>query len=160
MKPKTYVCAGLGLLVVAFSALYYPAVGEFTGLYCAPRKLHDIRPPAESASPEEVVRAYLRAVMARDLDTARHLSTSEFADREESVYDSSFCDWTSLGAVTVWPAHPDVDGTGRYTTVMRVSVELELQTRGRDASEDFSWGYLLERASPKERWRIFDSGEG
>ena len=160
MKPKAYVAAGLGLLFAALLGLYYPAIGDFTGLYCAPRKLYDIRLPAESAPPEEVVRTYLKAVIARDIDTARCLSTPEFADQEESVIDSPFCDWTDLTTVTTCPCHPDSDDTGRYTTVMSVPVRLDLQRRGQAAPEDFSWGYWLEKESPRERWRIYESGEG
>ncbi|MEU8142615.1 hypothetical protein [Nonomuraea sp. NPDC048901] len=160
MKPKTYVAAGLAVLSATSLGLLYPAIGEFTGFYCVPRKLHDIRPPAENASPEDTVRAYLQAVVARDIDVARRLSTPEFADREESFADSAFCDWTDITAMTIWPGHPDSDGTGRYTTVIQVSVKLELKKRGREAPDDFSWGYWLEREPPTERWRIFESGEG
>jgi hypothetical protein len=160
LKPKTYVAAGLAVLFAASFGLLYPAIGEFTGFYCVPRKLHDIRPSAESASPEDTVRTYLQAVVARDIDTARRLSTPEFADREESFPDSAFCDWTDITAATIHPAHPDVDGTGRYTTVMNVSVRLELKSRDRDAPYEYSWGYWLERDPPRKSWRIFESGEG
>lgn len=160
LKPKAYVTAGLGSLFATLLGLYYPAIGDFTGLYCAPRKLHHVQPPAENAPPEDVVRTYLKAVVARDIDTARRLSTPEFADREESVIDSPFCDWTDITAATIYPCHPDLDGTGRYTTVMNVSIRLELKSRDRDAPYDYSWGYWLERDSPRKSWRIFESGEG
>ncbi|MEV0348324.1 hypothetical protein AB0H88_21330 [Nonomuraea sp. NPDC050680] len=159
MKPKTYVTAGLAVLFAASFGLLYPAIGEFTGFYCVPRKLHDIRPPAESTSPEDVVRTYLKAIIARDIGTARRLSTSEFADREESMADSPFCSWTDLTAVTIHPAYPDVDGTGRYTTVMNVSVRLELKSHDRNAPYEYSWGYWLERDPPRRSWLIFESGE-
>lgn len=107
-------------------------------------------PPAD-ASPEDVVRAYVRAINAHDCTTARALAAGADA----------WCGHSTLDDLRI-TGTTDRTREGRPTEkVTQVLVEFTLH--GGDASMGegrHGWGYLLDRSGPRGAWRIHDQGVG
>lgn len=129
---------------------------------CTPAKTATVQVPPVTARPQQVVRAYLDSVMARDLDTAEVLSTPDFAENQQSVADSPFCNWRKLENVRISePAPADYDQeTYRYSVHVFVDFTLTQREAQSMADGPVVWGYVLVRNSPAERWRIADAGVG
>lgn len=112
--------------------------------------------PPDSATPEQVVRAYVAALNAHDCGTARDLTVPE-----EWSYSDGWCeDVASLrhldmvGSVT--PSPGKVDSVG-------VTFDLDWRFLRGDGSLPqgrTSWGYDLQRTSADDPWRIVGQGVG
>ena len=119
-------------------------------------------PPA-GATAEEVVRAYVAALDARDVETARSLVTPHHAAQVERSEDSWYRNVVSITDLRV---RPPVAQTGRgsqaegYREVVFVPVTFDLRQRKQQSLPDGEtpWGYLLARNAPSERWVIVDEG--
>ncbi|MEV4455965.1 DUF4829 domain-containing protein [Microbispora sp. NPDC049633] len=119
----------------------------------------------DSASPRQVVAAYLDAINAHDVEAGRRLSTRRFAEREENVTGSLFDD-AELSDVKIEVPRPEPGygsrNGGRHREAVYVPVSFTLRH-----SDDVSmpngptvWGYVLVRAGEDEPWRIDDAGVG
>lgn len=102
--------------------------------------------PGPDATPEQVVRAYIKAVNARDFDTANVLDARPNSDLGRF---SRPVQVTGLSDVTT-----------RDDLADRVSVVFKAEFSGTDSSMEDGrqwWGYLLERGADG-RWHIVDEG--
>lgn len=139
-------------------------VGVLAYLLLPPRQSDDIAVPANNASPEQVVTAYLDALNAHDCDTAEAVMTSDAQDSAKSWCE----DVASLTDVDVrnhLTEHPKYSGHSAPDEVANVPVTFDLNWRpfhndGSMEEGSTTWGYLLLRDSPSSPWRIFDQGTG
>jgi hypothetical protein len=124
--------------------------------------VHSVPVPPASASPDLVVKTYLAAVIARDLDTVRAISSPEYFEVDRNAPDSPICNWISIKDISVSTPVPDTYEPGGYKDVNRVLVEFVVQQREEITWENgrVVWGYLLGRNSVAERWRIISAGLG
>jgi hypothetical protein len=144
---------GLGLLaLVALTA----AVGG-----CNPDHGPPVVVPPAGAPPAAVARAYVEALDRRDRDALRELTT-------EDHFDSAIHWLWNLRHIRVEemrPARrePGVGSALRHPDVVYVPVELDLDL-GDPGRSGFStdglttWGYVLVRDAPTDRWRVDDEG--
>jgi hypothetical protein len=133
-------------------------------LLLPPWQSSDVAVPAQKATPEQVVRAYLAALNAHDCSAARAMSIEDAKDSTKV-----WCrDVASLADVTVkdhFAERPSWSGHPASVQVARVPVDFNLDWRpfhndGSLAEGKTAWGYLLERPSTDAPWRIFDQGTG
>jgi hypothetical protein len=152
----TALVAGVAALVVAALVCY---------LLLPPRQSTDVTVPAQQATPEEVVTAYLAALNAHDCNAAVSMTTTE--NSKDST--RSWCrDVASLAGVAVgkhFVERPAWSGHSGSVEVANVPVEFNLKWRPlhSDGSMDegaTTWGYLLARTSADAPWRIVDQGTG
>jgi hypothetical protein len=146
----------VGVLVVVAAAVAYQVL--------PPRQTRDVAVPADDATPEQVVTAYLDALNAHDCGTARAVMTAATWDR-----DKSWCE--HVGALTDvdvgdhYTERPEDSGHSVPEEVANVRVTFDLDWRFPYVSGSMdegatAWGYLLVRDSPESPWRIFDQGTG
>ncbi|MDX6554420.1 MAG: hypothetical protein QOD86_615 [Miltoncostaeaceae bacterium] len=117
-------------------------------------------PPAD-APPAAVARAYVEALDRSDLAALRELTTRNHF--ESAIH------WLSnlrhIRIAEMRPAHRDdaVGSAVRHPDVVIVPVELDLDL-GDPGLSGFStdgrttWGYVLVRDAPTDRWRVDDEG--
>lgn len=122
-----------------------------------PRQTADIAMPADDASPEEVVTAYLEAVAAHDCETAVDLYHRELrcpALRSLRI----------LEVRDPFVEEPEWSGRTDAEEVVSVPTRIDLEWRPfadmttQDGPQP--WSYLLARPSDGGPWRIVDSGNG
>ncbi len=152
-------------LVVSASVLAVLAVLAWVAfLLLAPRQTDDVAMPDSSATPEQVVTAYLEALNAHDCENAASVMSDGAKDQASSWCD----DVSSLTAVEV-KAHsverPQWSGHAPSEEVVNVPVTFNLNWRpfhndGSIGQGATPWGYLLVRQTPDSPWRIFDQGNG
>ncbi|WP_062201441.1 hypothetical protein [Demequina salsinemoris] len=120
--------------------------------------------PADDASAEAVVQAYLEALNGHDCDTAAALADADFASTA-----LQWCDAVAgLDDIDVSQAtEEDPFWSGLPSDVETVSVAVEFDLDWRLFHDDGSmpeghtvWGYLLSRDSADAPWRIYDNGLG
>ncbi|MCC5580335.1 hypothetical protein IMZ11_32420 [Microtetraspora sp. AC03309] len=116
--------------------------------------------PRESASPTEVVEAYLRAVVSRDKEAAKKLSSSNFFNSQESLYESPFCDWVDISEVQI-KADSNVDEVGIIYVTVKAKLKARVGFSLATDDEGFSyWSYSVGKRSAADPWRILDYGMG
>ena len=109
-------------------------------VWAAPRE--QVPVPGPGATPEQVVSAYLRALNARDFDTANAIDTT-------GPHLGRFSRALRARDIEVGPTTRD----GRQAQVL-----FSADFSGSDGTlEDGQWGYVLERARDG-RWHITDQG--
>ena len=122
--------------------------------------------PSAGASPQDVVRAYVNALDAHDIDTARALLTSEHSKDVKGQTDSWFSNVRSIADLSI---SAPVTESGRsdtaakgYRFVVYVPVEFTLRQRHQVSMPDgpTNWGYLLARNTDTTRWLIVVEGMG
>ena len=109
---------------------------------------------ADDAPPEQVVRAYVDAVHAKDCETADALVAEP---------SQSWCGDVDITALTVTGTTREAKASeaGDGPTIERVWVDLTI--RGGDETVpdgDLAWSYLLDRSGPGGAWRIYAQGLG
>ncbi|WP_327584096.1 hypothetical protein OHA25_51180 [Nonomuraea sp. NBC_00507] len=119
--------------------------------------------PGPDAAPEAVVRAYLEALVARDVDTMEKLAVPAFTERERSVVGAPYCNWQRIDGLVLQRAAAEGLERREFREVAAVWVKFRLTSRTksglpRDPEGKVDWGYLIGRNAPGERWRVFDSG--
>jgi hypothetical protein len=114
-------------------------VGAF--FWSAPRE--DVAAPGPGATPEQVVRAYIDAVNARDFDTANTIDARQGED---------------LGRFSQPMEAHDVEMGDTVTVGSEAHVIFTADFGAGDGTvEDGPWGYYLERGGDG-LWRITDAG--
>lgn len=151
-------------VLLAVAALVAVALGLAAYALVPPRQTAEVAVPADGATPEQVVTAYLDAAAAHDCGTAVALSEVDFEERARD-----WCrDLASLTDVSVSPARPEKPAwSGRADDEQVVGVSVQFTVDRRPFRGDVSvedgpapWGYLLVRGSDDEPWRIFNQGLG
>lgn len=108
--------------------------------------------PADDASPQDVVRAYVAAVNAKDCSTAKDLAPSSAG---------SWCGSATLDDLQITGTSDETREGEPSEKVKHVAVQFTL--RGGDGSMTEGrngWGYLLDKTGPNGAWRIYDQGVG
>jgi hypothetical protein len=127
--------AGLAAVAVVTALV----VGAF--VWSAPRQ--DVAVPGSEATPEQVVRAYIDAVNARDFDAANAIDARPGED---------------LGRFSRPTQTHEVEMGKTVTEGTKAHVLFTADFDGGDGTvEDGLWGYYLERGNDK-LWRITDAG--
>jgi hypothetical protein len=139
-------------------------VGVLAYLLLPPRQSEDIAVPANNASPEQVVTAYLDALNAHDCDTAEAVMTIDAKDSAK-LWCDKVASLTDVDVRDHFTERPKDSGHSAPEEVANVPVNFDLNWRlfHNDGSMDegaTTWGYLLVRDSPDSPWRIFDQGTG
>jgi len=115
--------------------------------------------PAANASPETVVRTYVRAYNHRDFDTLAALYPGErrFYQAERHRMLGKMSNLKIVGS------HRDTS-YGRHSPLWAIDVELNYTgIRGSDIAYQpgpNAWTYDLDRSGPNHAWRIADHGVG
>ncbi len=146
---------GILLTVVLVVAV---AVG---GLWLWGRPRSHVAMPTAASSPEQVVRAYVTALDARDFDTSNALQPQGglAGDHWWSVQAPTI---SNLKVISV-RAESDADranGAGHgYRQAVDVNTTADFTNwGGMDDGRGQPWTYILVRNSASERWRIADWG--
>ena len=118
--------------------------------------------PSKSATPVAVVRAYLKAAIARDEDTVRTLTTPKYWKDETSAPDGPLNNWISVEDLRVSEPIPDTYQGETYRQVKRVVIDFTLRQCEPFTFHDGSnvGSFLLVRNKDSERWRIASGGLG
>jgi hypothetical protein len=121
--------------------------------------------PAGSAAAQDVVRAYVKALNARDVTTAKHYLTTAHATQIDGEYHGWFTDLISATGLSVHPASargPYGGPAAGYAQIVQVYVDFTLTwahpetiPNGKDL-----WSYILVRNSDSDPWLIADEGLG
>lgn len=123
------------------------------------RKLRDVPVPNATATPSEVVSAYLSALNARDCSTARALVATDF--RATAAY---WCERIgSLKHASLYPDPADNQRAAAVTAGVGVTFDLHWRLFHGDGSMrngPTTWGYGLIRTSAAGRWLINEEGTG
>jgi hypothetical protein len=119
------------------------------------------RPPAD-ASPQRVVAAYVAALDAHDLRTARALMTPRFREDVGRQVDSWFSNVVTMRRLRIGRPLRDrhLASARRHRFVLYLGVEFDLQ-QGRELSMRNGpavWGYVLVRDRPGARWLVDEDG--
>ena len=115
--------------------------------------------PPRTADPQQVVRAYLAASNAHDVDTMNALTDGE-RGRRVGRFDPT---WTFRDLEVGAPVPDPWIGAANTTYAEVVHVDVQLQIiKGHDLNfpddTDSYWGYMLGRRTPSHPWRIVDQG--
>lgn len=106
--------------------------------------------PAPAASPEDVVRAYVAAVNAKDCSTAKELAPGSAGQ---------WCGHVRLDDLQVTGTSDEAHEGDPSRQVKHVSVQFTLHGGDGSMGEGRNgWGYLLDRTGPDGAWRIDDQG--
>ena len=145
---RVVVLAAVPMLFVAAPAAWWVT---------SPRQ--EVPVPPVSASPDAVVRSYLEASTAHDVDTMNALVEGDHVGRA-SRFDPT---WT-VRDVKTSPPVPDPwtgDKNTSYPEVVHVDVNLHM-IKGHSLNfpddTDTYWGYILGRRSSADPWRILEQG--
>lgn len=147
------VGAGVLVLVVVAAAMY---------LLLPPRQTSHVAVPADNATPEQVVSAYLDALDAHDCRTAEALMTAGAGDTAKT-WCADVAHLTQVHVEEHVKQRPEDSGISASAEVVYVPVSFNVNWRlfHNDGSMDegaTTWGYLLTHASSNSPWRIFDQG--
>ena len=149
-------------VVLALAVVAVVAAGLGVVLALPPRQTAEVAVPGRTATPEQVVRAYLRALDAHDCDTA-----TQVVARESRPGTASMCgDVAGVPRAEVRRAsaeEPVTAGLPAGTQVVEVPVTLDVEWRllhGAGVRGPHAWGYVLARTSSDQPWRIVDEGAG
>ena len=128
------------------------------------RMTEDVPDPTASSSPEEVVRTYLRAIDARDFETANRLIADP--DQRLGRWDRPVR-WSGLRDVRLIDEKAAMAGSGGQSTSDEYAqawiVSFTGRSEGGDSSlpdEERGWGFIVGRQSDAEVWQIIDQGVG
>jgi hypothetical protein len=133
-------------------------------LLLPPRPTREVAVPADNATPEQVVRAYLDALDAHDCRTAEALVTAGTGDTAKT-WCADVAHLTDVHIEEHVRQRPEDSGIPANAEVVYVPVSFNVSWRRfhNDGSMDegaTTWGYLLTHPSSNSPWRIFDQGVG
>jgi hypothetical protein len=161
-RARLAVAFGAAVLVaaLAFGAV---AVVAGPGRLLALVPARDVAVPPAGADPRAVVRAYLDALDAHDLDTARELLAPEYRAQVERTQGNWFVNLRSVRDVRFAAVEDARDGYGvgsRYPYAVRVPAAFEVRLFFGKPAEDgpLSWHFIVVKSRPGDPWRILDTG--
>ncbi len=164
-KQRRFIAPLLGVAAIL------GAVAIYMMMVTMPSK--DVDMPADDASPELVVAAYMEALDSHDCETAQALVTAPKRDSVD-LWCRTVASITDA-TVTAQPTEPsglpgptNLSSSAESATSWEVvNVSVTFDVKHRLFHSDISlpdgpttWGYVLQRASSEEPWRIFDEGNG
>ncbi len=163
-EPRRFVAPLLGLVAILVVVAMY---------MMATTTSKDVDMPADDASPEQVVTAYVEALDSHDCDTAEALVTASKRDGTEA-WCRNVRDMTEIQVGSHVVEQMGVTGSTSLRSsaepktsgeVVRVPVTFNLEWRLFRADDSIpegttDWGYFLVRESPMGPWRVFDEGNG
>lgn len=164
-KQRRFIAPLLGIAAILVAAAIYIM------MVTMPSK--DVDMPADDASPELVVAAYMEALDSHDCETAQALVTASKRDSTDLwCREVASMTHTTVSAHTTEPS--EISGSQDFVSsaeaatsreVVTVSVTFDVKHRlfHPDVSlpdGPTAWGYVLQRTSSTEPWRIFDEGNG
>lgn len=116
-------------------------------------------PPA-SASPEEVVRAYIDALLGKDAETVRAVMVPETDfDNEFNNSINPFRNWISANDITIGESYTsDLCPAGEKCRRMNVTMELCEVNDGSYPDGDFAQSFGVRYV--KDRWLVTGFGSG
>ena len=114
--------------------------------------------PAAGAPPARVVAAYVAALDAHDVATAKALMTPRFRQLVEHQVDSWFTNTVSIRRLKTGAPYavPGVGSSVRRRFVRYVPVQFDLEQRRQVSMRNGPtvWGYVLVRDRPPGRWLV------
>lgn len=155
------VTAFAAAVLVAVVAVTVVAVVSGPGTLLALAPARQVPVPADDAPPDAVVRAYLAALDAHDLDTARAVLTPERRAAVEQSQGNWFVNLRSVQKVRLAAPVDTPYSRGGYRQAVRVPAQLDVALFFQPAEGDegaFTWGFVLVRDGAQEPWRIADEG--
>jgi predicted SnoaL-like aldol condensation-catalyzing enzyme len=136
-------------------------VGLLTG--CGGSSAHIALPPV-SASPQRVAAAYVAAINAHDVTTARALLTPSYRQLTANAPDSWFTNVESITHLRLSKPFEDrnLAHTLHYHYVLDVGADFVLKQRQVMSMPNgqTTWGFSVVRNSPRQRWLIGSEGTG
>jgi hypothetical protein len=149
----TFVAAAVLVLVAVAAYFLLP-----------PRQTDQVAVPANDATPEQVVTAYLDALNVHDCGTAAAVMTRE-ARQSAETWCHQVASLSNVDVHDHVTEPPEDSGHSAPEEVADVLVTFDLRWRlfhddGSMPQGATSWGYLLVRDSRTSPWRIFDQGVG
>ncbi|NNM46596.1 hypothetical protein [Knoellia koreensis] len=143
------------------TALVAVVVAVAVGVFLVVRPTADVADPGPSATPEQVVRAYVDAVNARDFATANRIAGVEHMRYSRFDRAGRFDDLTITGADRITRASDGSRSSGDdYAQAWHV--RFTARQSGHDISMGpegtIQWGYVVVRNSGAQPWRIIDAG--
>lgn len=147
--------AGLLVLAAATTTIH---------LVLAQRQTAKVAMPADDATPEQVVGAYLAALNAHDCATAEAL-TQESAQGQAERWCEDVAGLRDISVGQPFTEKPRWSGHPATWEIESVPVRFDLDWRFLHSDPSMpegptGWSYLVGRASPSDPWRIFDQGDG
>lgn len=120
--------------------------------------------PAPAATPQQVVRSFLTAAIARDLPTVRRLTTPAHFAMLRRAPDGELTNWLAVDDLRVGSPrrNPELVSSRRYPDVWYVPVTFTLRQREVITFNGgpTTWGYVVARRGPSQPWRITEEGVG
>jgi hypothetical protein len=161
-RARLAIAFGAAALVAAV-AVGAVAVIAGPGRVLALVPARDVPVPAADAEPQHVVRSYLDALDAHDLDTASTLLTPDYRQQVERTGGNWFANLRSVRDVRVSAAEDARDGYGvgsHYPHAVRVPATFTVRLFFDQPTGDgpLNWSFVLVRESVTEPWRIHDGG--
>jgi hypothetical protein len=114
--------------------------------------------PPVGAGSGQVVAAYVAALSAHDLRTARALLTPAHARDVESAADSWFTNVRSITRLHL--DRPAIEGAPPLRAIVGVRFVLDQYRVESMENGPTDWSYMLVRKSPAQRWLIAGEGMG
>ncbi len=149
--------------LVATVAVAAVAVIAGPGRILALVPARDVPVPAADAEPQTVVRGYLDALDAHDLDTASALLAPDYRQHAQRTAGNWFVNLRSIRDVRLGAVQDARAGYGvgsDYPFAVRVPVSFRLRLFFDEPPGDtpLNWSFVLVRQSQGDPWRIRDDG--
>ena len=127
---------------------------------CSGSRSRSVSLPPVTANPQRVVTAYVNALDAHDVRTARALLTPAHARLIASEVDSWFTDVKSIKHLRM--SRPTIDRADPRSMRAAVSVHFVLDQYKAESMPNgpTNWGYTLVRQAANQRWLIDGEGMG
>ena len=158
-EPRSMTPGRRARLVALAVALGVLLTGVVVWRYTEP--VRHVPVPADDATPQQVVTAYLEASSAHDVATMNALSAGDRFLRASRFEPT----WMVSRVKTYAPSPDGGPGTAwtNWRQVVKVDVDM-LILKGHDINfpdnTDTYWGYALGRQRDRDPWRIIDQGVG
>lgn len=158
-ESRTHWPRWFPLLIIVVVLIAVIAAGAWLSGLRLNMQTADVPVPASNASPETVVRTYVKAYNHRDFDTMAALYPGE-----RSLYKAErYRVMGTMSDFKITGSHHDTTH-GRHSSYWDIDVEFNY-TGLRDSDNPYppgpnAWTYVLDRSGPDHAWRIFDHGVG
>ncbi|WP_204283203.1 hypothetical protein [Microbispora amethystogenes] len=129
------------------------------GCWCGQVVRREVPVPPASARPEEVVRAYIDALLGKDAETVRAVMVPETDfDNEFNNPIGAFRNWISASDITIDESYSDPCPAGEKCRRMNVTMGLCEVNSGSYPDGDFAQSFGVRYV--KDRWLVTGFGSG